>query len=71
MVRADLATIYQCIFGAGLKEFDNALANVKLLNPVEEVEKAAGMNHRDLAAQRSHFLVGRIKHIASNKCCVE
>jgi hypothetical protein len=71
MVRADLATIYQRIFGAGLKEFDDTLANVKLLNPVEEVKEAACVNHGDLATQQSHLLVGGIEHIARNKCCAE
>lgn len=50
MVGADLAAINDCVSGTWLQEFDNAFADIKLLDPVEKMEEATCMDHGDLAA---------------------
>lgn len=62
-----MTAVNQCVSRAGLEEFDQALAHVELLNPVEEVEEAAGMDDGDLAAQAGELLVVGIEHVTGNK----
>lgn len=67
MVRPDLAAIYHRVSRPGLKKFNQSLPHVQLLNPVEEVEEAAGVDKGDLAAQCVQLLVLGIQHVACNK----
>lgn len=71
MVRPDLAAIYHGVSRPGLEKFNQSLPDIQLLNPVEEVEEAAGVNEGDLAAQNVHLPILGIQHVACNKRCTE
>lgn len=66
-VGADLSTVDQGVSRSGLQELYKTLSNVELLDPIEEVEEAAGVNDCDLAAEAVHAFVIGVQHVARNK----
>lgn len=66
-VGADLSTVDQGVSRPGLEELHEPLSDVELLDPVEEVEEAAGVDDGDLAAQAVHAFVVGVQHVACYK----